>query len=75
MAPGPTKLRFRLDKVLAGGGRLGDPARWGCPGTAQRGYRLSEAGAFDVCCGSDVWEAKHAERVAQAEEGGDGGNE
>jgi hypothetical protein len=39
------------------------------------GYRLSEVDAFDVCCGSDVWEAKHAERVAQTEKGGDGGNE
>jgi hypothetical protein len=36
---------------------------------------LSEAGTFGVCCGSDVWEAKHAERVAQTDEGGDGGNE
>ncbi len=43
--------------------------------TAPGGYRLSEGGAFDICCGSDVWEAKHAEGVAQAEEGGDGGNE
>ena len=33
----------------------------GCPGTEQRGYRLSEVDAFDVRCGSDVWEAKHAE--------------
>ena len=24
-------------------------------------HRLSEVDAFDVCCGSDVWEAKHAE--------------
>ena len=31
MAPDPTKLRFRLDKVLVRGGRLGDPAGWGCP--------------------------------------------
>jgi hypothetical protein len=31
MAPDPAKLRFRLDKVLARGGRLGDPARQGCP--------------------------------------------
>ena len=56
--------------VLAGQGA----GSW-CPGTAQQGYRLSQANAFDVCCGSDVWEAKHAEGVAQAEEGGDGGNE
>lgn len=33
----------------------------GCPRMEQRGYRLSEVDAFDVCCGSDVWEAKHAE--------------
>jgi hypothetical protein len=33
----------------------------GGPGTEQRGYRLSEVDAFDVRCGSDVWEAKHAE--------------
>ena len=44
-------------------------------GASKIQHRLSEVDAFDVCCGSDVWEAQHAERVAQTEEGGDGGNE
>jgi hypothetical protein len=61
MAPDPTRLRLRLGNVLArGAGRATQRGR-GAPRTERRGYRLSEVDAFDVCCGSDVWEAKHAE--------------
>ena len=60
MAPDPVKLRLRLDNVPARG-PVGRPSAVGVPRTEQRGYRLSEVDAFDVCCGSDVWEAKHAE--------------
>jgi hypothetical protein len=42
-------------------GPVGRPSAVGAPRMEQRGYRLSEVDAFDVCCGSDVWEAKHAE--------------
>ncbi len=60
MAPDPTKLRLRLDNVLARGAGWATQRGRGAPyGTT--GYRLSEVDAFDVCCGSDVWEAKHAE--------------
>jgi hypothetical protein len=62
MAPDPTRLRLRLGNVLArGAGRATQRGKGAPPRTERRGYRLSEVDAFDVCCGSDVWKAKHAE--------------